>query len=587
MQEITRRVADRYAAIIEPPPKMVAAVEALLTKYWAAEKYAETGDLLYKRLAGRTKPLAKGQAVVKKLKINLAGWKYGGREIHRRIREHVKRNMAQLYEIASKSSNPDIFTHLYGTLEEGVKKTLDAAKDVSVEIRAGKGTAGWTPAIDTLAFPAGQPSDQKDLHRTVVHELRHFAQSLISQAVTGIPESHVGLPSRKIQTPEWSDLGLGFDAQAVLEKYRAGEIPRAEASRLLGQNLKEHHLKDVEFDTDLGDSIADFKDALAVAMITIPGGKKIAFQLYTGQQATYPSGWDTRKKFAYMILLKKRGFETDSFFAALKEHAPGKYRAALKKMYQEIGHLLKDEPDLIQYKTAKRPVPLNWRIIDDLATRIIAGLKPQITKMIRKSGEKALLGHNNKLLAVEFNVTDMNREPVDKGYVLVRSREKQPSRWNMSGAAGKIGPYPGIVIELDGKQTLSAWDFYLSYAQFWTELKKLLAHEMTHLVEDRVKTVNRPTTKEIPAPLKPADYREYVNQPHEVRAHMQEVVLEAIPVAKKLAKHFQGQELVQYLLFKPVTMLYTWKEIRDDLTPANRKKIVKAVYHALQKEGLV
>ena len=279
----------------------------------------------------------------------------------------------------------------------------------------------------------------------------------------------------------------------------------------------------------------------------------------------------------------------EDFAETFREYneAPRRLAKIAPEKFKDMRNQVLGKRVAARYFEAKRPVPLNWRIVDDLVNRVVKELQRQVAKLQRTRTGKLPLNRIDKLVLVEFNLTDMNREPVETGMLLLRSRNKPTMRNYVSGAAGKIGPYPGIVVEIDGTKTVDAWGFTANYDGFKEELKKLVSHEMTHLVEERVTRLNRPSTKEIPTALEPTDYKEYLNQPHEVRAHMQEVVLEAIPVAKKMAVVFSGQELLQYLLFKPVTMLSTWKEIRDDLTPPNRKKILKAVAYALQKEGLL
>lgn len=588
MDNLVQRVVMRYAGIIEPPPKMVEEIVALLGKYWAAGKFAETGDPQYQRMAGRTKILLKGQTVSKKVKVNLAGWKYGGKETHRQIREHIQKNMTSLYDVASQGPTPEIFKHLFGTYEEGVRKMLDAAKTVQVDIHGGAGTASWMPTLEILNFYAGQHDDLDALRRTVVHELRHFAQSLISRAITGLPTSHVGLPSQKILTPEWEKLS-GGDAQEILEQYNKGLLSKQDANLMLRQIQTLHHLKDIEFDTDLGDAVHDFKAALQKSSITIPGGKKIALQLFTGQHPSYPAEWDGRKKFQYMVLLKKWGFEPSRFFADLRDHAPAKYRMALKKMYQEVGHLLKEEPNLIQYaKQASRPVPLDWKIVDDLINVVSKRIRAYIEARLAAQSDKTLLGDVSHLGdTIGFTLTNMEKKPVSTAKLILMARNKPATHAQISGGAGKIGGAPGIVLELNGGHNLASWLFLSGYEGFKQQLKLVISHEYTHLVDALYEKDNkRPTTKGVKGPLDPDAFKKYLNQPHEIRARMQEVILDAIPTARKLHKVFKGKDLVHYL-FAGTLLRNTWSEIKDDLTPENKKKIQKAVAYALQQEGLL
>ena len=49
--DLALKISKRYAAIIEPPPRMVEQLTDLVTRYWAAQKYAATGESFYQEVA--------------------------------------------------------------------------------------------------------------------------------------------------------------------------------------------------------------------------------------------------------------------------------------------------------------------------------------------------------------------------------------------------------------------------------------------------------------------------------------------------------------------------------------------------------
>lgn len=76
----------------------------------------------------------------------------------------------------------------------------------------------------------------------------------------------------------------------------------------------------------------------------------------------------------------------------------------------------------------------------------------------------------------------------------------------------------------------------------------------------------------------------YVNDPQEVRAFLQQVVEEVVRMAGKLAPHARSSQHLVDICLKTST---TWSAIEKDLQPRNRARILRAVYVALEEQGLV
>ena len=76
----------------------------------------------------------------------------------------------------------------------------------------------------------------------------------------------------------------------------------------------------------------------------------------------------------------------------------------------------------------------------------------------------------------------------------------------------------------------------------------------------------------------------YFNDPNEVRAHMREVVEETKRMAEVIKPHVKGR---QDLVAKSLKFSQTWKTISPYLTPANKNRILLAVYDGMAKKGLV
>ena len=107
-------------------------------------------------------------------------------------------------------------------------------------------------------------------------------------------------------------------------------------------------------------------------------------------------------------------------------------------------------------------------------------------------------------------------------------------------------------------------------------LYSILIHELTHTAEvyyQKALQYKRDSDKE-----------KYVNDPHEVRAFIQQIVDEVIRYGHKIRSHAKSnKKLVDYVL----GLSTTWGGIEADLNPRNRAKILKAVYTALEDEGLL
>lgn len=113
-----------------------------------------------------------------------------------------------------------------------------------------------------------------------------------------------------------------------------------------------------------------------------------------------------------------------------------------------------------------------------------------------------------------------------------------------------------------------------------------LIHEVTHVAEQHL-SMGVPT-------YSPAEVREkgeevwdsYVNDPMEVRAFMQEIVDQATDFARRypdIKTRMDPQEWVGVLL----TMSTTWGIIEKHLSSVGRRKILKALYSELAREGLL
>jgi len=335
----------RQAAIIQPPPRIVEQLTKILKKYWAAQQYNETGFAQYRKMKGRAPFLGPADRVKTKIKVNLASWKYGGRQIHRKIREHLERSVKSLFEGGGPATIAITDMLIGDTQKKIVENTLKQDKTVDVVIHGGFGMASWFPMLDRFDFYLQSFDTESELVEAVVHEARHMAQGLISKAVSGLYGGAYALPSRKIVTP---DLGgssdLFQDIETIVQKAQQEGASIKEIFKrvrvLLEAYRQEHHLKDIEFETDLGDAVTQFIRSFNKAQIS-PDRKKMVVRFYTGQDPQLPTDWSPQHEKLQLKLWEKQGMGPHSFFTTLKTHALPKYKAALKKFYQEIAPVIR------------------------------------------------------------------------------------------------------------------------------------------------------------------------------------------------------------------------------------------------------
>jgi hypothetical protein len=111
-------------------------------------------------------------------------------------------------------------------------------------------------------------------------------------------------------------------------------------------------------------------------------------------------------------------------------------------------------------------------------------------------------------------------------------------------------------------------------------LYSILIHELTHVADTPFS--KGPTYFKDDGTVK--DDASYANDPLEVRAFMQNIVDEAAHHAPAMRAHFDNN---QKLIDTCLRLSTTWKLIHKDLTPANRAKILKAVYTEFDEQGLL
>ena len=248
---------------------------------------------------------------------------------------------------------------------------------------------------------------------------------------------------------------------------------------------------------------------------------------------------------------------------------------------------------------AKRPIPIWHKGIETFVSR---KLVPQVVRWLKRQPQDEPIGASSGIAKGELAVEAVDGKEILVADVWVSSKPAK-GKWAavLGGSAGKrrfergephvnihlfmngaLSPEEYLTTE-SGKQRLQSlssctYETCLPYG-----LYSILTHEVTH-------------TAEVMFRQDPTYFREdgideeaYVNDPGEVRAFMQQVVEEAVRIAKKLhaipgfTEKKTNRELVDIFL----KMTTTWKGIEKNLNRSNKAQILKAVHYGLDQAGLL
>lgn len=291
----------RQNGLLQPPPRMV---EDLVAWAWgnvqAAQRNAPTP-------AGES-PLRLGETRTKRLPFDLRGWKYGDRGGRLAGAEQKKIQEALAHIAPFRETAPEVYAQLAETFRQ---RLAESAPMLTVALTHSGSSGGFVSGLGMLHIEFGRLTTKADIEKIAAHELRHIAGDLLRKTAEKPPKTPrtFGLPSRKIQTPQWSQQ----------------TDPSAFA----------HIMDDTEFYTELADAIDELRHELPEA----PEQRRALFRGAT------------------------EGRNALEFFRVLQKHAPAKWKKAVSLAHAE----LLNEPTKPNPATARRTDPALWeRIVDEV-----------------------------------------------------------------------------------------------------------------------------------------------------------------------------------------------------------------------------
>ena len=273
----------------------------------------------------------------------------------------------------------------------------------------------------------------------------------------------------------------------------------------------------------------------------------------------------------------------DEFLKALEETAEvvGHEPATLRSQYLVPGMedtYLKDGAVPKSFKIASRPIPIDKSLIDAEVRDLIVDLKRELGRRHPQDEPLGQLAPNHAVLQKDLDrfsdALGVEGKNILVPVLRVTSVVSDSPQLLLSGGKGSMGSRPAIVLNLNGRYTTKALRESVEFMA--RDFRQMLLHEMTHVLDIQQK--NRATTREVPRNIDP---EKYYNDPHEVRAYMQEFVDKALEMAPKFADHFKGQEFIRYILLTNDT----WKDVSPYLTERNKALMLKALYRSLIDGG--
>lgn len=291
-----------------------------------------------------------GPTLDQEIPVDLTGWKYGDKElIEAMIQNKTKKIKEILQELKGNPKAKEVIK-IYKDSLKGVIKNMAGWKTilVSLQLETGTPTAGgsWQYTLRQLKIVLPKNAApwmiEGPLMEVLRHELQHMAQTILREALTNTEDwfnaAHVrlpgpGMPSRHIMTPYYKQEDRGLMSPEIRQKLREKSLP---------VDLDLHSLDDVEFYTNLEDSITEAKTLLRIVNDNYQVYKKVMSEAEIRSFIAWIVGAHDNKN-----LFWGGAKERLPLFLTWKKHAPGKWRKGVKEMVKKI-------PEIIDSLKAKK-----------------------------------------------------------------------------------------------------------------------------------------------------------------------------------------------------------------------------------------
>jgi hypothetical protein len=242
-------------------------------------------------------------------------------------------------------------------------------------------------------------------------------------------------------------------------------------------------------------------------------------------------------------------------------------------------------PSKVARRYAARPIRLDRAAVQKTRDKLVDGLRRWV---LRHRTEVEALGVEQRrpLASAEITLDDVAGRPLTAEVHLLSKRDPSNPLSIVGAGAGKNRRTgrPTVIVFLNAKDN-ARW-FFQKGSVFPDYLFRTLLHELTHVADtfDAEKPRDyEGGTKKLMAPGQPeVEWDDYYNDPMEVRAFMREIYEQVRENFPKFVEAFGETTGLRYALKST-----DWSDIKEHLTPRNKKIILKGVYTALQDDGLI
>jgi hypothetical protein len=230
-----------------------------------------------------------------------------------------------------------------------------------------------------------------------------------------------------------------------------------------------------------------------------------------------------------------------------------------------------------------RPVPLDKRAIFDLASALQEAIRLKMFGLDEHRPGSLIVPTHGTQIGVPFRIRTVRGE--DKTvYIRVVSGPGNPGHFIVGGGYGVLEPSGLPVIQLTLNTRIRPqvlWHSARHSDLIQQEAFAVLLHELTHAADagaEYKRAMSRDEARD--------NLTVYLNEPSEVRAHMQEILHEIEPLIAnggflKLKKHFGPTRAANMIL----STSPTWNWASPHWAPKNRQKVVKSVAASLVGAG--
>jgi len=237
-----------------------------------------------------------------------------------------------------------------------------------------------------------------------------------------------------------------------------------------------------------------------------------------------------------------------------------------------------------------RPIDVDKRGLRSFVQNLLV---PSVEEWLRgRANQDAPIGSAKNLAVERLEVTDSDGRSTHTVTVFVNSRPSGAKGVAIIGASatrdriniyvnGALSPVDFLVPTKWSDRMSPIWEC-TSETCLPYGLYANLIHEVTHTADIFMKEIGYDPQDVLNRGE--AAWGLYVNDPAEVRAFMQQIVDETERMAGKIRDHAKSNQHLIGIVLKTST---TWKLIEKHLTLKNKARILKSVYEALDRQGLL